>query len=327
MLKKLLSLLILLSLLPLSAFAEPPAPVPTLFPAPVPITLLTEEEIPPTPDGIRYYLLLCSDRKKSTLSDPGNTDGIMLVAVDTIAQRIMLISFIRDMLLLQPDGSYDRINVITRRWSPEALMTTLNQHFGLRIEKYLLVNWSGVEKIIDALGGVTVTLTNGEAVRLRDKQAYMRDWAVPELSGAGTYTLRGYAAVTYMRIRSDTSIGGERYDYRRTTRARNVVSALADKLRDISLADALKLAVSTIWPCIAATNLTLADMAEAAALVFPLRTVDIEQLRIPVDGSGGEFLCNIGATQQIDIPINRDALQRFIFDNSYTVRSDDDSWD
>lgn len=319
MLKKFLCLFLILALLPLHALGDTSV-------EPKVITPLADEEIPPTPDGIHYYLLLCSDRKVSSAKNPGNTDGIMLVAVDTVAHRVMLISFIRDMLLRDPENGYTRIHAIAKTWSIEDLMTTVNRHFGIRVENYILVNWTGVEDIIDALGGVSVTLTNGEAIRLRDKMAYMSDWAEPELKGAGTYKLRGYAAVTYMRIRSGTSIGGEQYDYRRTTRARNVVSSLASSLREISMGDALKLATSTVWPCIAGTNMTLADMAEAAKIAFSVKDAEIEQMRIPIDGTGHELQYK-GAAQEIDVPVNREALQNFIFDNSFTVRSDDEGWD
>ena len=319
MLKRVLALLMALCLLPLCALGEEAEPT-TIVP-------LTEAEIPPTPEGIHYYLLLCSDRDESSEKDPGNTDGIMLVAVDTVAGRVMLISFVRDMLVLRPDGKYGRINGISKRFSLEDMMATLNSHFGLRIEKYILVNWKGVAEIIDSLGGVELTLTNGEAVRLRDKLAYKSDWATPELRGAGTYTLRGYPAVIYMRIRSETPVGGETYDYRRTTRARTVVSSLADSLRQISWTDALQLATSTIWRSIAATNMTLAEMMEAAGFAFALRNAEIEQYRVPLNGTGGEFYYKEMATQQIDIPVNRAALQEFIFNNSYAVRGDDDGWD
>ena len=318
MLKKLTALLLAFCLLlPLAAVSEA---------VPNTIVPLTEDEISPTPEGIHYYLLLCSDRDVSSADNPGNTDGIMLVALDTVANRVMLISFIRDMLVLRPDGKYGRINGIAKRFSLDDMMATINRHFGIRVEKYILVNWTGVASIIDALGGVDLTLTNGEAIRLKDKQAYMTNWAVPELRGAGDYRLRGYAAVIYMRIRSETPVGGEQYDYRRTTRARNVVSSLANSLRDISWADALQLATSTVWQSIAATNMTLADMMAAAGYAFALRDAEIEQMRIPINGTGGEFIYKEMATQQIDVLANREALQNFIF-NSFTVREEDDGWD
>ena len=173
----------------------------------IPIVPLTQDEIEETPAGMHHYLLLCSDSWSGSSEDaPRNTDGIMLVTVDTIAHRVMLTSFIRDMLVMRPDGAYGRLNGIAKRFSIEEMMQTLNSHFGLDIQKYILVDWNNVANIIDALGGVDITVTNGESIRLRDKNAYKSDWTEPVLKGAGTYHFRGYAAVIYMRIRSDSLV-------------------------------------------------------------------------------------------------------------------------
>jgi len=298
-------------MLPLTGLSEEKKPD-TIIP-------LTEDEIRETPEGLHHYLLLCSDSWSGADEDnPRNTDGIMLVTVDTYAQRVMLTSFIRDMLVLRPDGVYGRLNGISKRFSLEDMMATLNSHFGLQIEKYVLVDWTGVANIIDALGGVDITITRGEAIRLRDKMAYKSDWTQPVLSGAGTYHFRGYAAVIYMRIRSDTAVDGERYDYRRTTRARNVVSSLADSLREVDYNQALNIA-HTVFSNITATNMTMHDLINAAGYAFELRNAEIEQFRVPIDGTGDEFYYKEMATQQIDIPVNREALLEFLYE-SFTVR-------
>jgi len=313
LLKKIISMLLALCLmLPLFALADEEKEPNTIVP-------LTKDQIEETPVGMHHYLLLCSDSWSGASENaPRNTDGIMLVTVDTVARRIMLTSFIRDMLVLRPDGVYGRLNGISKRFSLEDMMATLNSHFGLEIQKYVLVDWTKVAAIIDALGGVDITITYGEAIRLRDKKAYKSDWAVPEIRGAGTYHFRGYPAVIYMRIRSDISVDGERYDYRRTTRARNVVSSLADSLREIDYAQALNVA-NTVFSNITATNMTLADFVEAAGYAFELRDAEIEQMRIPIDGTGEEFYHAGMATQQIDVVANREALQEFLYE-SFTVR-------
>lgn len=220
MLKKIIAVLLILCLsLPVCALAQQD---------PKPIATYAPQDIPKTPEGVHHYLLLCADTWKCDINNMDNyTDGIMLVTVDTVAHRIMLTSFIRDMLVLRPDGKYGRINAVASRFGLQGLVDTINSHFGLEIDKYILVDWTDVGEIIDALGGVDITITSGEATRLRDKLTYKSDWTEPVLSGAGTYHFRGYAAVIYMRIRSSGRVDGESYDYRRTTRARNVVSSLA----------------------------------------------------------------------------------------------------
>lgn len=321
MLKKIIAVLLILCLsLPVCALAQQD---------PKPIATYAPQDIPKTPEGVHHYLLLCADTWKCDINNMDNyTDGIMLVTVDTVAHRIMLTSFIRDMLVLRPDGKYGRINAVASRFGLQGLVDTINSHFGLEIDKYILVDWTDVGEIIDALGGVDITITSGEATRLRDKLTYKSDWTEPVLSGAGTYHFRGYAAVIYMRIRSSGRVDGESYDYRRTTRARNVVSSLADSLRDITWSEATKLATVTIWKSIVDTNMTLADMMTAAGYAFDLRSAEIEQLRIPVGNTGHEFYYYDMATQEIDYEANREALQAFLLE-SYTVRGVDDAddWD
>lgn len=312
MLKKLLAVCLILCLLPLAgALADEPKPI-------VPLSM---DQIEKTPEGMHHYLLLCSDMwEGASEKAPRNTDGIMLVTVDTMARRVLLTSVIRDLLVLRPDGVPGRINGIAKRFSLEELMTVLNTHFGLRIEKYVLVDWSCVENIIDAAGGVDITVTNGEAIRLKDKTAYKSDWAQPELRGAGTYHFRGYPAVIYMRIRSSGLVDQENYDFRRTTRARSVVSALADSLRELSYAEALQL-MNSVMENIIATNLTMAEMVEAVGCAYELRDAQIEQLRLPIDGTTEELIYSGMATQQIDYEANREALRQFMFEN-FVVRDD-----
>jgi len=57
----------------------------------------------------------------------------------------------------------------------------------------------------------------------------------------------------------------------------------------------------------------------AAGYAFELRDAEIEQMRIPIDGTGEEFYHAGMATQQIDVVANREALQEFLYE-SFTVR-------
>jgi len=102
--KRVLSVLLMAALLlsgsMLSAWAQEPAPIP----------VIPEEEITPTPKGLHHYMLICIDSWDTDLKKPGNhTDGMILVTVDEYARRVMLTSFIRDMLIQRPDGDFGRL--------------------------------------------------------------------------------------------------------------------------------------------------------------------------------------------------------------------------
>ena len=46
----------------------------------------------------------------STPKALGNTDGMILVTVDTLLNRVILTSFVRDLLIQRPDGKFNRLS-------------------------------------------------------------------------------------------------------------------------------------------------------------------------------------------------------------------------
>lgn len=93
---------------------------------------------------------------------------------------------------------------------------------------------------------------------------------------AGTYLFTGHAAVIYMRIRK---VGGDG-DSGRTRRIRTVLSTLAGKYAQASLDDALQL-ITTVSENIVTTNMSMADLLEAAGYALELRGVEPEGIQMP----------------------------------------------
>ena len=267
----------------------------------------------------------------------GNTDGMILVTVDTFLNRVMLTSFIRDLLVQRPDGKFNRLsrfvpNNGNNQEAVEKLIGIYGSHFGVKIDHYVVVNWSMVRNIINAagvkdengVGRVEIELTKGEAEYLRGKDAYTSSWAVPRLKGEGTYMLSPHAAVIYMRCRkSAKAINGEKYDYRRTTRARNVLVSLKNHLSKISYDQCLEL-LDIVVNNVLVTDMSAMDLLEAADVAFSLKDCEIDQFRIPVDGTHRTITYSSGSCEEIDFIANRDALWDFLGYNSFVVRDDED---
>lgn len=179
--KRLMSLLLTLCLL------IPCLAAPALADTPKPIPTIDYDSIPEPREGLHHYLLLCSDQWTNKLV---NTDGIVIVTLDTVTHRIMLTSIIRDALVERPDGVIGRINYIARNSGPEALCKVISQHLGIKIEKYILLNFQMIANIIDYLGGVDITVNASEAAYLR---RYPLDpgQTEPTMAQAGTYCFTG----------------------------------------------------------------------------------------------------------------------------------------
>ena len=292
-----------------------------------PYSLVADEDRSATPEGIHHYLLVCIDHWNVQPQDLKtkmgyHTDGLMLVTVDEYSRRVMITSFIRDMLIVRPDGEWGRINNLfylngQDEKAVDALIYTINRHFDLNIEKYIMVDFSSVERIIDAVGGVDITITAREA-RYLQNYSISASSTTPAISGAGTYHFSGHAAVIYMRIRKVATATGATQDVGRTERDRIVMSTIADSLKDITYGDAIDL-LDVIMENTIMTNMTGDDFLSAVLLALDMKGTEVEGIRMPVDDS--YYLDSEAgmATQWIDPEVNREALHTFLYGTSFAV--------
>lgn len=288
---------------------------PALATQPNPIIPLDYESLPPPIEGQSHFLLLCVDQWKGKTGNLGNTDGIVIVTLDTRTKRVMLTSVIRDLLVQRPDGVIGRVNYITKNYGPEALCEIFSTHFGIKIEKYILFDMNQIQRIVDHLGGVDITITNVEANYLK-RYAISPTSTKPAVNRAGTYRFSGHAAVIYMRIRKAGGGG----DMMRTQRVRTVLSTLADQCRNITYDEALAL-VNSINEHTTLTNVTAQEMLDAMNDAMQLRGAVVEELRLPIDGAYSGLTYAGMAVQQADFVKCRIALADYL-ENSFLVIND-----
>ena len=281
------------------------------------IDVLDPSDIPPTPKGMHHYLLICMDSWASRLNRLGYSDGMVLVTVDESAGRIIATSFIRDMLVLHPDDKPGRLTYIVKEFGVQGLLDTINRHFGLKVEKYILMDWSQVSSIVDAVGGVNLTVTDGEAGYLK-RYAISPSSTKPAMAGAGDYLFTGHAAVIYMRTRRVPALNGDPHDIGRTFRTRLVLSSIAESLKDVSYEKAQKI-LESVTGNILDTNLSTSDMLDAFNMVFSMRGTPVEMFRLPVDGTFHSFDYFGGASQLMEFAPNREALRDFLFSSDFIV--------
>lgn len=302
-----LVLTLILSLSCCAALADDPQPIETI----------PYKELPPAIDGQHHYLLLCVDQWTGKPHNLGNTDGIVIVTLDTRAHRVMLTSIIRDALVERPDGVIGRINYIAKNYGPEALCKVISQHVGVKIEKYLLFDFSQIASIVDFLGGVDIEITSTESNYLQ-RYAIPKDSTTPRLRGAGTYHFNGHSAVIYMRIRK---VGGGG-DFMRTQRVRTVLSTLADQCREITLEEARAL-VDSVLENTTLTNMSTDEMVEAMNYAMELRGCTVEELRLPPDGAATPITYAGMSVQEIDWVACRQAMDEYL-QNSFLVLDDEE---
>jgi len=108
-----------------------------------------------------------------------------------------------------------------------ALITALGEMFAIPIHNYALVNLDGFVDLIDAIGGVGITVTE----RLYDS-AYPHEDGTTEVIdlAPGSYHMDGHLALAYARTRQGSD------DYDRTSRQRCLLRAVAAQADPVNVA-------------------------------------------------------------------------------------------
>ncbi len=182
----------------------------------------------------RNIVILGVDSRDNSYSNT-RSDCIIIASINKKTNDVKLTSVYRDTYVNIDGYGLDKITHAYAYGGPELAMSTLNKNLDLNITEFVTVNFETVETIVDAVGGISLTITDAEAGQIG-------------LSSGGTYNLDGEEALAYSRIRKIDS------DYQRTERMRTVLEAVFDKIKSLNIS-ALSDLVDTILPLVS-TNIS-----------------------------------------------------------------------
>ena len=143
------------------------------------------------------------------------SDVNILATVNMDTRQVLLVSTPRDYYVPLPisNGQPDKLTH-AGIYGVDVSMGALEMLYGIDIDYYFRVNFSGFEKIIDALGGITVN--SEKSFTTHDGQFYFNK---------GENTVRGAAALAFARERKAFSDG----DRQRGKNQMAVIEAVIDK--------------------------------------------------------------------------------------------------
>lgn len=215
-------------------------------------------------------LLVGQDRRPG--ESRARSDSMILCSFDTSTRELTLISFMRDMYVRIPGYSSHKMNSAFAWGGFPLLNETLLTNFGIETDGAFAVDFDGFEGVIDAIGGVDIDMTAAEAnyINRLNGTSYSE----------GFNRLDGINALTYARIRY---LGNADFD--RTSRQQNVISAILERCKTLSLSE-LNSLLETVLPMLT-TNMEKSTIMSYAAELLPLVAgVTIqERVRIPADGT------------------------------------------
>lgn len=259
---------------PVSAQEPAPTPVPTptpIIPIPEPVEPLVDD------DAIENILLLGSD---TSTSDLPRTDVVIVVSINRRAGSVAMWHVPRDLFVVIPGKAVNRINLVYQFGSQHGggaeggfklLQETFLYNFGLPIDHYALVNFTGFERIIGLLGGLEISV-----------DCALRDWRLidpsldPSLEESwelftlpiGRRTLSPDLALWYVRSRQSTS------DFDRGRRQMDVLRAIWRQARAQGLFEQMTELGPELLE-IVETDMSLRDLAGYVPLALSLEPAQI----------------------------------------------------
>ena len=230
--------------------------------------------------NIVNVLLIGSDYRIPNTSDPGRADVTMLASLNKKTGEIKLVSFERGIMVEVPGVGTDLLTHSFHWGGAELTTNIIRDYFLLDVAGYAHVDFDSFASLVNAVGGVDITLTDAEA------------WALKKT--AGLNHLDGADALRYCRLRSIDS------NWQRIARQRTTVQAILNQVRDMNLTELNRLA-ETVLPLIH-TDLSKGEITSILMSAPKVLGKTAEQMAVPDHND-----------QHCDFQYESDRLQSFLY--------------
>jgi polyisoprenyl-teichoic acid--peptidoglycan teichoic acid transferase len=172
---------------------------------------LDAERYTDPPNKLNVVILGVDSRPQE--DDPGRSDTLLVMTIDTVSHDISLISIPRDTRVRIPGQSWDKINHAFMFGGVALTQRTVEDFLGIPLNYYAKVDLKSFGRIVDAIGGVTI------AVEKRMQYEDTWDHFVIDLM-PGVQRLDGRTALQYVRYRDEEG------DIGRVARQQKFIKAL-----------------------------------------------------------------------------------------------------
>ena len=255
-------------------------------------------------EDVFNVLLLGTDERTEDYDDFARSDCTMILSLDKGSHTIRLVSLQRGIGVPIEGREDDWLTHVFAYGGAEAMVKTVREQFDIPIDRYIRVNFSAFEQIIDALGGVDIELTEAEVLGLNGK-VYTNAVTRAEVH-EGLNHLDGYDALQYARQRFIDS------DWQRIVRQRNVMKAAYEQLKKLGVSQWNEF-LSTALPLVR-TNFTKEEIASLLPYAAGFANSEIEQMSLPAENTYGSVKTSDGRSlMDLDWEENQAILKEFLY--------------
>lgn len=203
------------------------------------------------------------------------SDVMLICSINVKTKEVKLVSIYRDTLLkMYSRNEFDLANSEFAKGSDTDMISMINMNLDLQIQDVIIVNWAALIRVIDAIGGVYLDISQEEIDKgyitgyITEIEEATGIWQ-PQITQGGYQLCNGVYAVAYCRNRYTTGM-----DMGRTSRQREVIEKMLEQAK-VASPSALLTAVRYACPNIN-TTLTNDELFALASDVNSYTIVDTQ---------------------------------------------------
>ncbi|WOD37791.1 LCP family protein [Nodosilinea sp. E11] len=218
------------------------------------------DNVPPELQGLGYHALVNSF--------DGLSDSMLLLRFNPQTEQLVVLSLPRD-TRTYVRGRLTKLNEANRDGGPALTAESVSDLLGgVAIDRYVRINVQGVEKLIDALGGVTVTVPQDMKYQDDSQHLYIN-------LKAGEQTLDGNKALQFLRFRYDAQ-----GDIGRIQRQQMFMRSLTEQALNPATITRLPKILSVIQSNVD-TNLTVEELLALVGYGAQINRSNVQMLMLP----------------------------------------------
>ena len=220
----------------------------------------------------------------------GRSDTMIMMSIDNVHKKLKLTSFQRDTFVYIPGYGYYKLNASYSFGGAKLAIKTIETNFGIKIDRYAVVDFDSFKKIIDTLGGIDMELTEDEITYINYqmyKNKQTDEWSLIKDS-PGIVHLTGQQALWYARNRGldrnedGNEIGLDGDDWDRTSRQRKLIEKLFSDFKKADLSQIISI-VGSVGPLVT-TNLKKDEITRLVSHALKYLQYESVQYSIPSEG-------------------------------------------
>ncbi len=227
-------------------------------------------------------LLIGIDARDDSFS--GNSDAMILLSINRNMKKVVMTSLLRDIYVSIPGHGNNRLNHAYMTGGMSLLTQTIQNNFGIHVDRCVVINFYLMMDLVDALGGLDLDVSADE---IRVMNMYIRnhnrmlerplETDVLSEADAGLLHADGSQTLAYTRVRY---VGT---DFARTGRQRIVINKCLEKIKDMNPGELMALAEEFLPEV--RTDLTQGDCASLLLTLLRFPDYQIETMTIPREGT------------------------------------------